>query len=183
MLFIASGAHDGPASSGRRRRTQALAVLHPGQVSRLVLAATQVGNGKALPVPGGAAAELASPDPKVVLLALFPPGQAAAARGYGLGILQYPSFYTAPPAVQSAQSQAVTDWIEGQEPAGRDVSQIRLPTMVADGALDALDPERNASLLASAIKDAKVHLYPDAGHAFLFQDYTQFVSAVNGFLG
>ena len=41
--------------------------------------------------------------------------------------------------------------------------------------MDALDPAQNASLLATAIKGAKVHLYPDAGHTFLFQDYTDFV--------
>jgi pimeloyl-ACP methyl ester carboxylesterase len=162
---------------------QALAVLRPSQVSKLVLAATQVGNGKARPVPASAAAELASPDPRVVLSALFPPGQAAAARAYGLGILAYASVYSPPPAVLLAQSNAVTQWIEGKDPAGREVSQIRVPVLVADGALDALDPAQNASLLATAIKGAKVHLYPDAGHAFLFQDYTEFVSAVNAFVG
>jgi pimeloyl-ACP methyl ester carboxylesterase len=161
---------------------QALAVLHPSEVSRLVLAATQVGNGKALPVPASAAAELASPDPRVVLSALFPPGQAAAARAYGLGILAYPNFYAAPPGVLLAQSHAVSQWIEGNDPAGREVSQIRVPTLVADGAQDALDPAHNASLLVAAIKGAKVHLYPGAGHAFLFQDYMEFVSAVNAFL-
>ncbi len=46
---------------------QALAVDHPAQVSRLVLAATQAGTGKALPVPAKAAAQLASPDPATVL--------------------------------------------------------------------------------------------------------------------
>ncbi len=162
---------------------QALAVLHPSQVSELVLAATQVGNGKARPVPASAAAELASPDPRVVLSALFPPGQAAAERAYGLGILAYANVYSAPPGVLLAQSMAVTQWIEGKDPAGREVSQIRVPALVADGTLDALDPVQNASLLASAIKGAKVHLYPDTGHAFLFQDYTEFVSAVNAFLG
>ncbi len=76
--------HLGPAAvlgwSMGGMTAQALAVLHPSQVTRLVLAATQVGNGKAVPVPAGAAADLASPDPKVVLSALFPPGQSAAAR-------------------------------------------------------------------------------------------------------
>ena len=162
---------------------QALAVLHPSQVSKLVLAATQVGNGQARPVPASAAAELASPDPRVVLSALFPPGQAAAERAYGLGILAYANVYSPPPGVLLAQSNAVTQWIEGQDPAGREVSQIRVPVLVADGTLDALDPVQNASLLAAAIKGAKVRLYPDAGHAFLFQDYTEFVSAVNAFLG
>ena len=94
---------------------QALAVLHPSQVSKLVLAATQVGNGKAAPRPCRAAAELASPDPRVVLSALFPPGQAAAARAYGLGILAYASVYSPPPAVLLAQSNAVTQWIEGED--------------------------------------------------------------------
>ena len=106
---------------------QALAVLHPSQVSELVLAATQVGNGKARPVPASAAAELASPDPRVVLSALFPPGQAAAERAYGLGILAYANVYSPPPAVLLAQSSAVTQWIQGKDPAGREVSQIRVP--------------------------------------------------------
>ncbi|HTV12236.1 MAG TPA: alpha/beta hydrolase [Acidimicrobiales bacterium] len=162
---------------------QALAVLHPSQVSALVLAATQLGNGKALPVPAAAAAELASPDPRVLLSALFPRGQAAAARAYALGILQYPNFYTAPPGVLLAQSNAVTQWIEGKDAAGRAASEIRVPTLVADGAVDALDPSRNAALLTAAIKGARAHLYPDAGHAFLFQDYTEFISALNSFLG
>ncbi len=46
---------------------QALAVDHPAQVSRLMLAATQAGTGKALPVPAQAAAQLASPNPATVL--------------------------------------------------------------------------------------------------------------------
>ena len=94
---------------------QALAVLHPSQVSKLVLAATQVGNGKARPVPATAAAELASPDPRVVLSALFPPGQAAAERAYGLGILAYANVYSPPSGVLLAQSNAVTQWIEGKD--------------------------------------------------------------------
>ncbi|HUB69150.1 MAG TPA: alpha/beta hydrolase [Acidimicrobiales bacterium] len=162
---------------------QALAVLHPGQVTRLVLAATQVGNGKALAVPAAAAAKLASPDPAVVLSALFPPGQGAAARAYAFGLLQYPGFYTAPASVLVAQSSAVGQWIEGKDPAGREVTRIGAPALVADGTADALDPAQNAYLLADAIKGSKVHLYPDAGHAFLFQDYAEFISAVNAFLG
>ena len=71
-----------------------------------------------------------------------------------------------------AQSSAVTQWIQGKDRRS-EVSQIRVPALVADGTMDALDPVQNASLLAAAIKDAKVHLYPDAGHAFLFQDYTR----------
>jgi pimeloyl-ACP methyl ester carboxylesterase len=63
---------------------QALAVLHPAQVSQLILAATQPGTGDARPIPAAAAAAAASPDPAAVLSVLFPPAQAAAEQAYGL---------------------------------------------------------------------------------------------------
>ena len=51
---------------------QALAVLHPAQVSRLILAATQAGTGTARPVPAAAAAAVVSSNPATVLSVLFP---------------------------------------------------------------------------------------------------------------
>ena len=97
---------------------QALAVLHPAQVSRLILAATQPGTGRAVPIPAAAAAAAASPDPATVLSVLFPPGQAAAERTYVIGILRYPDFYQAPRATTVAQELAVEQWIAGKDPAG-----------------------------------------------------------------
>jgi pimeloyl-ACP methyl ester carboxylesterase len=80
---------------------QALAVLHPRQVSQLILASTQAGTGESLPIPAAAQAALA--DPATALSVLFP--------------------------------------------ASRQLS-----------------------------------LYPDAGHAFLFQDTASFVPAADRFL-
>ncbi len=162
---------------------QALAVLHPAQVSRLILAATQPGTGKALPIPAAAAAAVASPNPAVVLSVLFPPGQAAAARTYAIGILRYPGFYQASPTVVAAQGQAVRQWMAGQDRAGRELGDIRIPVLVADGTLDALDPVANDRALAEAVPGAKLILYPGAGHAFLFQDSASFLPAVERFLG
>ena len=161
---------------------QALAVLHPAQVSRLVLAATQPGTGHALPVPAAAAAAVVSSDPSTVLSVLFPPDQAAAERIYTIGILRYPDFYQASRAVTSAQGLAVQQWIAGNDPAGRQLGQLRLPTLVADGTEDQLDPVANDRLLADTIPAAKLTLYPDAGHAFLFQDLASFLHAVQQFL-
>ena len=161
---------------------QALAVLHPAQVSRLVLAATQPGTGHALPVPAAAAAAVVSSDPSTVLSVLFPPDQAAAERIYTIGILRYPDFYQASRAVTSAQGLAVQQWIAGNDPAGRQLGQLRLPTLVADGTEDQLDPVANDRLLADIIPAAKLILYPDAGHAFLFQDLASFLHAVQQFL-
>ena len=162
---------------------QALAVLHPAQVSRLILAATQPGTGNALPVPAAAAAAVLSPNPAAVLSVLFPPGQVRAEQAYAIGILRYPDFYQAPRAVISAQALAVQQWIAGKDPAGRQLGQLRLPTLVADGTLDQLDPVANDHLLADSVPGARLILYPGAGHAFLFQDLTSFLSAVQRFLG
>ena len=162
---------------------QALAVDHPDQVSLLVLAATQAGTGKALPVPAQAAAQLASPNPATVLAVLFPPDQASAASAYVTGILQYPSFYAATVATKASQSLAIQQWLAGQDPPGRQIGKLRIPTLVADGTLDQLDPTANARLLAGSAPGARLILYPDAGHAFLFQDASSFIPAVERFLG
>jgi pimeloyl-ACP methyl ester carboxylesterase len=161
---------------------QALAVLHPAQVSRLVLAATQAGTGKALPVPAAAAAALVSPAPGAVLSVLFPPGQTAAAQAYAESVLEYPVFYRVSPAVKTAQTNAVSKWLAGDDAAGRAETGLHLPTLVADGTVDALDPVANDRLLTTLIRGAQLVLYPGAGHAFLFQDENEFVPRVEAFL-
>jgi pimeloyl-ACP methyl ester carboxylesterase len=162
---------------------QALAVLHPAQVSRLILAATQPGTGAARPIPAAAAAAAASPDPAAVLSVLFPPAQGAAEQAYVAGILRYPGFYQAPRPVVAAQELAIRQWLAGQDPAGRRLGDVRFPTLVADGTLDRLDPVANDRALARSVPGAKLILYPGAGHAFLFQDSASFLAAVKQFLG
>jgi pimeloyl-ACP methyl ester carboxylesterase len=71
----------------------------------------------------------------------------------------------------------------GQDPPGRQIGKLRVPTLVADGTLDQLDPTANDRLLAGSVPGARLILYPDAGHAFLFQDASSFIPAVERFLG
>jgi len=73
--------------------------------------------------------------------------------------------------------------VERTEPAGRQAGTITIPTLVADGTLDQLDPTANTRILATHIKHSTLRLYPDAGHAFLFQDEATFFSAIASFLG
>lgn len=161
---------------------QALAVLHPGQVSKLVLAATQPGTGKGLPIPAAAAGKAESASPRAVLSVLFPTTAAAAARAYVTGILGYPDFYVPSRATVAAQGLAVEQWMEGKDAVGRELGDITTPTLVADGTVDDLDPVANDRLIAASIRGAKLDLYPGAGHAFLFQDEASFVPAVEHFL-
>jgi pimeloyl-ACP methyl ester carboxylesterase len=161
---------------------QALAVLHPRQVSALILAATQAGTGQSLPIPPAAAAALASGNLAALLAVLFPPDQSAAAGAYVAGILQYPDRYPVSPAVTAEQNAAIARWMAGQDRAGRRLARIRARTLVSDGTRDALDPVPNDRLLARGIPRASLLLYPDAGHAFLFQDSAQFVAVIQRFL-
>ena len=117
-----------------------------------------------------------------VLSVLFPPDQAGAAQAYVAGIVQYQGFYGASDAIKTEQTAAIAQWMAGQDRAGRRLSRIRARALVADGTQDAFDPVGDDWLLARGIPRARLVLYPDAGHAFLFQDAAQFVPVVERFL-
>jgi len=162
---------------------QALAVLHPGQVSKLVLAATQPGSGHALPIPPAAAAKAASTNPAEVLSVLFPSTALSALGVYVKAILRYPDSYRASPAVVAEQGTAISQWMAGDDAAGRRFEHVKAPTLVADGTEDQLNPVANDRALAGAVHASKLVLYRGAGHAFLFQDSTRFLPVVERFLG
>ena len=102
---LISALHLGPTSvlgwSMGGMIAQALAVLHPSQVSRLVLAATQAGTGKAAAPGAAASAAASSDDPSIVLSTLFPASASAAAELYAFSVLRYPDFYTVAPNVKA----------------------------------------------------------------------------------
>ncbi len=74
-------------------------------------------------------------------------------------------------------------WLDGTDPAGQKTAAISAPTLIADGTIDRLDPVANGHALAQLIRGARLTLYPDAGHAFLFQDENEFVPLIESFLG
>ncbi len=53
--------------------------------------------------------------------------------------------------------------------------QIKSPTLVVTGAQDVLIPARNSELLASRIPGSKLHLIPNAGHAFFTEGRDEFL--------
>jgi pimeloyl-ACP methyl ester carboxylesterase len=161
---------------------QALAVQDPSQVRRIVLCATQAGTGRALPPPPAAAAAVASGNPSAVLATLFPADQMAAAGAYATGVISYPTRAAVSRATVVAQTKAIARWLRGAEPAGARVATVSVPTLVADGTVDALDPVSNDRELASLIRHARLLLYRDAGHGFLFQDQAAFLPRVESFL-
>jgi pimeloyl-ACP methyl ester carboxylesterase len=113
---------------------------------------------------------------------LFPASQAAARQAYLSAIAGYPPHAPAPAAVITAQGDATDVWSDGTDPAGQEIVTISAPTLIADGTIDRLDPVANDYALAQLIRGARLKLYPDAGHAFLFQDEKAFVPLIESFL-
>ena len=161
---------------------QALAIRHPAQVSRLVLCATFPGSGTN-DVPAQKVINALNAGGQAALDDLFPADQAKAAAAFVAATATYPSSAPAPAATVAAQAKAIIEWWDDRDPAGRMTATISVPTLVADGTVDRLDPVSNDRALAKLIRGAKLELYPDAGHAFLFQDASSFVPVVESFLG
>jgi pimeloyl-ACP methyl ester carboxylesterase len=161
---------------------QALAVRHPGQTHRLIVCAGFPGNGTIVRPSRAELDAFESGDPPKVMAALFPADQTAAQNTYLAAISSYPSAPPAPSDVVSAQKHAVDAWWNGTDPGGSKAATIGVPTLVADGTVDRLDPTPNSHILAHLIRGAKLRLYPDAGHAFLFQDQATFLHVIESFL-
>ena len=155
---------------------QALAVLHPGQVNRLVLCASWPGNGQAVPPSQQTLNADTTGD-------LFPADQTAAQDTYLASISSYPAVPAVPAAIAAAQEHAIDQWWADRDPAGIKDATIAVPTLITDGTADLLDPLANSHTLASLIHGAQLTLYPDAGHGFLFQDQTALIPRIESFLG
>lgn len=77
-----------------------------------------------------------------------------------------------------AQVQAISTWPGVIHRA----SEFRLPLLVANGAHDVMLPAYRSYVLSQQAPDAKLVLYPDAGHAFLFQHIPDFAAEIDRFL-
>lgn len=165
---------------------QALAVLHPWDVGRLVLGATVPGNGN-VTQPGATVVNALAGAPSggatALLSLLFPAGDTTDLNAYVESITAYPGFYLAPPSVMETQLGAIETWTLGTDPAGRRIGRIASQTLVADGTDDAIVPVANDYALTRAIPRSRLVLYPGAGHGFMFQDRVAWTEAVDEFLG
>ena len=83
---------------------------------------------------------------------------------------------------RQAQYDAVCGWgIPGHSVLQR-VTAIDVPVLVADGDSDPMILPRYSYLLAGLLPDARIRIYPDAAHGFLFQHNEQFAADVHSFL-
>ena len=101
----------------------------------------------------------------------------AAAQASG----EAPNDMTCSPQAVQRQDRARTTLWTADTTNYRDLANITLPVLVADGRDDIIDPPQNSSLIAARIPFAWLAFY-DGGHAFLYQSAEKFGATVNLFL-
>jgi pimeloyl-ACP methyl ester carboxylesterase len=106
-------------------------------------------------------------------------GQQVAGRIFGKKTNQ-----DAPTTWQTRQAQydAVCRWGIPNHSLLERVSAIDLPVFVANGDSDPMILPRYSYLLAGLLPDARLKIYPDSAHGFLFQHHSRFAADVDDFL-
>jgi pimeloyl-ACP methyl ester carboxylesterase len=169
---------------------QEIALIRPDVVRRVVLASSAPRGGAGM---HGWAPEVINavgqpqPSPAGYLDVFFTSspasrqaGQEALGRIYGRtvdDVDEFPSWSS-----RMAQYDAVCDWGIPNHSALQRVSAISHPVFIANGDSDPMIPPHFSHLLAGLIPQAKIKIYPDAAHGFLFQHASEFAADVNEFL-
>jgi pimeloyl-ACP methyl ester carboxylesterase len=168
---------------------QEIALIRPDQLRRLVLAsaAPQGASG----MHGWAPEVIAAvggrePNPQGYLDVFFArtdtsrqAGQEAAVRIFGRTTNR-----DEPTSWQTRQAQydAICAWGVPSHALLERVTGIQLPVFVANGDSDPMILPRYSYLLAGLLPDARLKIYPDSAHGFLFQHHSRFAADVHDFL-
>jgi pimeloyl-ACP methyl ester carboxylesterase len=168
---------------------QQVALTRPALVRRLVLAAAAPQgaagmHGWAPDVIGAVGAP--QPNPAGYLGVFFAPSAASQQAGQqALQRMQVRAHDRDAPTTwdtRQAQYDAVCAWGSPDHALLQRVSAIEMPVMVANGDADPMILPHYSHLLAGLIPQARVKIYPDSAHGFLFQHHAEFAADVEAFL-
>ena len=167
---------------------QELTLVRPSLVRRLVLAATGPKGG---PTMHGwrediAAAARGESKPENLLYIMFAHTDTSQAKGMEFlrRFLARQEGRDAPTsdAARDAQYDAVVEWGIPDHGALQRLAGINVPTLIIQGDRDLMIPTPLSHLMAGLIPDARIRIYPDAAHGFLFQYPAEVAADVNAFL-
>jgi pimeloyl-ACP methyl ester carboxylesterase len=85
-------------------------------------------------------------------------------------------------ATREAQYDAVCTWGIPDHGSLQRVAAIGQPVFIANGDSDPMILPHYSYLLAGLIPQARVKIYPDSAHGFLFQHHAEFTADVEDFL-
>jgi pimeloyl-ACP methyl ester carboxylesterase len=167
---------------------QEIALVRPTLVRRLVLAAT---GPKGAPGMHGwrediAAAARGESKPENLLYIMFAHTETSQAKGKEfLGrFMERQDGRDTPTndAARDAQYDAIVEWGIPDHAALQRLMGIDSPTLVLQGDGDLMIPTKLSHLMAGLIRDARIRIYPDSAHGFLFQYPTEVAAEVSTFL-
>jgi pimeloyl-ACP methyl ester carboxylesterase len=168
---------------------QEIALVRPDLVRRVVLASSAPQgaagmHGWAPEVIGAVGAP--QPNPQGYVSVFFAPtdtsraaGQQAAGRIFGRATNRDEATTW---QTRQAQYDAVCTWGIPNHAMLQRVSAIKVPVFVANGDSDPMILPRYSYLLAGLLPDARLTIYPDSAHGFLFQHHERFAADVHAFL-
>jgi len=168
---------------------QELTLLRPQLVRRLVLAGTGPRGGQLMHGWISDVAKIANAEnngPEEFLRLFFEVTQTSRQKG-----AEYMKRYAARRQnrdrpngleVRDAQYDAITEWGIPDPTRLNRLAGITQPVLITAGDNDTMIPTVNAWLMARHLPDARVRVYPDAGHGFLYQWPAEFASLVADFL-
>jgi len=168
---------------------QDVALIRPDLVRRVVLASSAPQgatgmHGWAADVIGAVGAP--EPNPRGYLDVFFAPTSTSREAGQGVAgrIFGRTTNRDEPTTWQTRQAQyaAVCAWGIPNHSLLQRVAAIDLPVFVANGDSDPMILPRYSHLLAGLLPDARITIYPDSAHGFLFQHHSRFASDVHAFL-
>ncbi|UVO12528.1 alpha/beta hydrolase [Mycobacterium sp. SVM_VP21] len=167
---------------------QAATLQRPDLVRRLIVAGSSPGGG----VPG-----MPQPDPRIWQVATKPANEdddflylffpdSADAHQLGVQSLRRLDARTqaaghVPVSLETMKAQLAVIASTGSRVWDR-LGEIAIPALVANGAHDRMIDAYGSFAMAGRLPNAKVVLYSDAGHGFLFQHAEDFTREVLGFL-
>jgi pimeloyl-ACP methyl ester carboxylesterase len=168
---------------------QGLVLRHPAVVRRLIRSGADPGSPRAVQASAAVNAILNNPNttPKQLLRILFPRNQQRAGLAYLLWVLHQPGLvpnsFTVSPQIFKAQTIAEGPlwYCRGCGTYAR-LPKIRQLTLVADGSNDVVEPPANSRIIARRIPRSQLLLFPDSGHAFMFQYHDLFPRVASAFL-
>lgn len=166
--------------------TQQIAIDHPGLIRKMILAGTGPRGGDITDNQPVIENKEKRTGPELLLYLFFAPTPSSQQKGkeFLQRILLRQVNRDANTKVPSilAQNAAINKYKGEKDPAFSPLTTINIPVLIVNGVHDAMVPAVNSYTLETHIKNAKLILYPDAGHGGLFQYHDDFVKQSNVFL-
>jgi pimeloyl-ACP methyl ester carboxylesterase len=166
---------------------QIFTIRHPSLVRRLILVGTGPRAGQQTQDPRVKQHAL-TPDPSLTdfLYLFFAPSISSQTAGRAFWERRHLRKTNVDPATSpqtmEAQQAALTEWGQVKGERFAELKSITQPTLVINGSNDVMVPTINSFTLSQQIPNAQLIVYPNSGHASLFQYPELFLSHAQTFL-